>query len=304
MSNLESIKKRIQSIEVTAKITFAMKMVTTVKLQKYKKKYQIYQNYFAGIMNVFRETINNPDLDLKTVNRLFYEYNKCNQTSEKKLYVAFGSDLGMCGRYNSEIVKKLRKLIKDPEKDQLIVYGTRLHSIINSQHPEWKILDTVSQIDRNLDTDAMFIEALDLFDHFLKNDFSSIIFVYTKFINSLTFEPETFQVLPIKLESYNDKSALMSYAFEENLSHYELGFHVEPVVISLIPQLFTHLFYAVLLEAKISESSSRFNAMNAATDNANALLDEYKLEYNRTRQASITQEIIEIISGSSQKQRK
>lgn len=137
MANLEIIKKRIQSIEVTSKITFAMKMVTTVKLQKYQKKYQIYQNYFAGLLNVFRATINNVDVDLNMVNRLFYRYNKINlENSTKILYVIFGSDLGMCGHYNSDLFKNLKNTINDATNAEFLIFGTRIARLISSQQPD------------------------------------------------------------------------------------------------------------------------------------------------------------------------
>lgn len=125
--------------------------------------------------------------------------------------------------------------------------------------------------------------------------------VYTQFINNLTFIPKVIDFFPLKKESFltqvSDEFKQELKESEKNLNHYELPISANDMMLQILPQFFSTLIYGAILESKVCESGSRYNAMSTATDNADALKTEYELEYNRKRQSSITQEIIEIISG-------
>lgn len=134
MQSLEIIKKRINSIDTTIKITSAMKMIAISKLQKFKRIYATYQDYFAGIANVFVNVLSNKELNLKKVNALFYQTHKIDANQPKVLYLVIGSDFGMCGPFNAALLKHLLPEI-NPAADGLYLLGTKLNNIVRSQQP-------------------------------------------------------------------------------------------------------------------------------------------------------------------------
>lgn len=201
----------------------------------------------------------------------------------------------MCGGFNNAIIKKI--LPEFAQDDQAYFFGSKTFNISKTYLPNLNLVHLYYQIEKLLDPEHCFWLAKNIFNFFLTNRFQKLKIVYTKFINNITFQPTIIQILPIEKTTFNILGVL---DLNPKITSQEYELSIDPVemLYELIPQFFSLSLYGGLLESKTSEFSARYQAMSAATDNANNLKNEYKLEYNRVRQALITQEIIEIISGS------
>ncbi len=278
MASLQEIKARLGSIETTKKITKAMQLVATAKLQKAQGNLSSIQEYYTSVYDTFQNLLTN----VKDVGALMPQNPK-----DSTLYILITSDLGLCGSYNSNIYKQVKGKIRT--NDKLIVIGTKgvSHFRItgNKMHLEFAHAgdepnyDFASEIGK---------EAIALF---LTGEINGIQLVHTKFINSVTFEAETTQLLPVvPAETKNDKNAFAGIVeFEPS---------AEEVLLAAIPLYISALIFGSMVDSKVSEMSSRRTAMENATDNAEELIDHLDLEYNRARQAAITQEISEIVAGA------
>ena len=280
MASLNEIKKRIKVIESTSKITNAMKLVATSKLKKQKDAFAKTNDFYKLFYKIF--SISYHDSQLKTI------LNK--NTSNNTLWIVFTSSMGLCGGYNLNIVKELKNNIQ--ENDVIILFGRKGSSIIKNKQINNEIILQVDIDDKNLNFDICDLLCQKVVDDYYGDKYQNIKIIYMKFINSITFEPTIFSLLPLddKLKDKLEKPIGGGY------------FKVEPSPESLLkkmlPKYLATCIYGALVEGKISENASRRNAMDGATKNANDLIVNYKLEFNRIRQSDITQEITEIISGS------
>ena len=275
--SLQQTKTRIRSVASTKKITKAMELVATSKLRKAKDinmKVTPYKNEVFEIISYCANNIIDKD----------YRYFNENDVS-KSLHIIVTSTLGLCGGYNINITKYVLNNI--PKEDDLIVIGSKGINFLKNKgyniikaFPELPGLDLKESLSSSLSH-----EVLSQFD--MKN-YKNINMVYTKFINSLTFEPEKVQLLPLSsiVEVPDIKKELL------------LEPSAEEVLDNLIPFYLTTAIKTLLFESMLSEQASRRTAMENATDNASELEDKLLLEFNKSRQASITQEITEI-SGAA-----
>lgn len=275
--SLQQTKTRIRSVASTKKITKAMELVATSKLRKAKDinmKVTPYKNEVFEIISYCANNIIDKD----------YKYFNENDVS-KSLHIIVTSTLGLCGGYNINITKYVLNNI--PKEDDLIVIGSKGINFLKNkgyniikEFPELPGLDLKESLSSSLSH-----EVLSQFD--MKN-YKNINMVYTKFINSLTFEPEKVQLLPLSsiVEVPDIKKELL------------LEPSAEEVLDNLIPFYLTTAIKTLLFESMLSEQASRRTAMENATDNASELEDKLLLEFNKSRQASITQEITEI-SGAA-----
>lgn len=275
--SLQQTKIRIRSVASTKKITKAMELVATSKLRKAKDinmKVTPYKNEVFEIISYCANNIIDKD----------YKYFNENDVS-KSLHIIVTSTLGLCGGYNINITKYVLNNI--PKEDDLIVIGSKGINFLKNKgyniikaFPELPGLDLKESLSSSLSH-----EVLSQFD--MKN-YKNINMVYTKFINSLTFEPEKVQLLPLSsiVEVPDIKKELL------------LEPSAEEVLDNLIPFYLTTAIKTLLFESMLSEQASRRTAMENATDNASELEDKLLLEFNKSRQASITQEITEI-SGAA-----
>lgn len=271
--NKTAIKSRIKSINATKKITGAMNLISNVKLQKERAKFEKRKAYTEELRNVV-EKIFNSDHDFK------HAYFKENDV-DKRFVLLLGGDLGMCGAYNSNLFKFVKENVN--KDDELYIIGTHIYKkIVNEGF--------------NVINDIRESEPLDYFDFkeiadkaiekFLNKEIKNISIVYTQFVNTVTFECELLQVLPVEYDE-NDKKEFV---------------YLEPkpqeVLETIVPMMLRNIFYSKYIESKTAEQGSRRLAMENATDNAEELVEKLTLEYNQARQAAITQEITEIVSGA------
>lgn len=198
--------------------------------------------------------------------------------------------MGLCGGYNLNVVKKLSENIKP--NDEIIIFGKKGNNLLKAKNITNNIIGIVNFDDKESDYEIFEIISKKLINDFYEDKFKNIKIIYTKFINSLVFEPTIFELLPL------DKKNLKSLEKPQNGSYFEIEPNDEILFNFMLSKYISSVLLGTIFESKISENASRRNAMEGATKNATELISDYKLKFNRLRQADITQEITEIISGS------
>ena len=269
------IKKRIKSVSGSYKITSAMKLVSTVKLKKWKNKMLANKDYALQIDNIAKTVFANIE---ESKNPYFTKKN-----SDKKLYIVLSSSLGLCGAYNSNIFRLADAHIT--EKDDAIILGNK--AISHYQNGVFNKIETFKEYSgvSNIGTINAITEYIK--SEYLKGTYQEIHLIYTSYKNSLVFHPVDYQVLPLVME----KQEMDPYPpiMEPNQ---------EALINVLIPLYLKNSIYAKFLESEVCEQAARSNAMENATKNAEELLDSLQIEFNKARQAAITQEITEIVGAS------
>ncbi|MDC4163344.1 ATP synthase F1 subunit gamma [Mycoplasma sp. T363T] len=290
MASMQELKRRMESITVTHKITKAMKMLSTVKLNRFKTTLYKTKDFYQEFYEVIGAIITN-------YNKMRANKNQSGQTtkSDKKLWIVISTQLGLCGSYNTNIGKLLANEIG--KNDQVILIGNKLNSYLKTRNLDNRIIQSFSVNDKQIDFDWSYILGKQILELNEKNKYESINCIYTTYINNLNFQAKKIQLMPADpsifdaktLDSINDK-------FPKNISF-------EPSVDVIIPaleeQLLQVILYGCLIESKVCEYASRRNAMDTAAKNADDLYNKYKLLYNQLRQAKITQEINEIVAGAA-----
>lgn len=282
MANLKEIRSRISSISSTMKITSAMKMVSAAKLKKSQDRLQSIRPYSSAL----KKSINNV---LPSINKSDIMLLSSFCETDKVLIIAISSNRGLCGGFNANIFKKGKK--ETTEKTDFFCIGKKSaeqfsrisHNIITK---ETEILDQPN-------VNACREISAQIINDFIAGKWSKVMVVYNKFKNAATQTVELEQILPISLEeAVNPEEAannVKDYIFEPDKTE---------IINSLIPEkVHTQLFEAVL-NSIAAEHGARMTAMHKATDNAQDLKDGLTLTYNRQRQAAITNEILEIVSGA------
>lgn len=281
MASMRDIKRRRDSIQSTEQITKAMKLVSTVKLQKSKNRAESSKPYF----NLMYDTISSI---LRKSGNLNHTYLKPGD-SQKKAVIAITSNRGLAGGYNNNIVKLISAELPAGDtlvyaigrkgRDGLLRKGFEVHA------------DYSEVINEPLYRDAADI-TLELLDAFARGEIGEIYLAYTSFKNTVTHIPRLIKLLPVEMEVKAEDSgkaqALMTYEPEE-----------EEVLDSIIPKYMSSLIYGALLEAVASENGARMTAMDNATSNAEEMIEALSLQYNRARQGAITQELTEIVAGAN-----
>ena len=281
MASLDKIKQRMRTIDSTSKITKAMELVATAKLKRAKDNFDKIKTY----QNHFYQTISDAVAGFKSKDKMFQE------TKGGRLWILLSSDLGLCGGYN---INAFRLFLKHYNKnDRLIVVGQKGISL--SRSFKIKYDEGFSQIINDFDfplANAIIDKVLTIYK--TNDSLSSIKLIATKFINNASFEPEIINLLPFvfpqkqKTDSSSKPKSVQKFEPEQ-----------EQVITATTPLYLAYVLYGKILEAKLIEQSSRRLAMESATKNAKEITAELKIEYNRQRQANITQEISEIIAGAN-----
>ncbi len=285
MASMRDIKRRKQSVTSTQKITKAMKLVSTVKLQKAKQKAENTTPYFNYMYNTVCSM-------LDKAGAINHPYLKAGE-SNKKAIITISSNRGLAGGYNSNVIK----LITGSEiaKEEVLLYtiGKKAHDVLDG-----KGYEVASEYDEVMEAptyeDAMRISK-EVLEAFTNGEVGEIYLAYTHFKNTVSHEPKLLKLLPVDIseeglkkdESEKDSKMLMN--FEPN---------PEEALDMIVPKYVTSLIYGALVEAVASENGARMQAMDSATSNAEDIISDLTLKYNRARQGSITQELTEIIAGA------
>lgn len=284
MASLRDIKGRIKSIDSTKKITSAMNLVATSKLNKSKEAALKTRPFFNKIISTMHSIAGNA----KGQGSPFLKPNGCDKTA----YITLSGDKGLCGGYNSNICKLTIANIKDKEKSHLIVVGRK--GIDQFRHRGYEVAKGITDISEA----PTYQDAKDIADEisrmYLAGEVGEVYLSYTKFKSSIQQEPEIIKLLPLDM---NDVEKPESSESKEpgDLLIYEPS--PEEVLGYIIPQYIGQVIYGALCESAASENGARMSAMDSATENAEEIQAKLSIEYNRARQAAITQELTEIVAG-------
>ena len=282
MANLKEIRNRIVSVSSTMQITSAMKMVSAAKLKKAQDAITSMRPYSSALNNLIQNLSSSLEPDM---NSPFVSVREKNSI----LLVAITSNRGLCGAFNSNVIKKTRQLIIEEFSDKkvsLITIGKKGSEVLGKKE---KIISTHDYIFDDLNYEKADEISKEIMDSFKKELYDEVILVYNRFKNAATQIVETETFLPIE-ENLDEKSLKSpDYIFEPNQSK---------IVNELLPKALSIKFFKALRDSFASEHGARMTAMHKATDNATELRDQLKLTYNKARQAAITNEILEIVGGA------
>lgn len=280
MASMRSIKRRKGSIQSTQQITKAMKLVSTVKLQRAKGRAEKSKSYFECMYATVKSV-------LAKSGNIEHPYLKSG-SSKKKAVIVITSNRGLAGGYNSNVIKLITK--GDFHKEDVVVYaiGSKGRDYL-SRHGYQIGGDYSDVIEEPIYADAMRISD-DLLKAFAEGEIGEIYLAYTAFKNTVSHIPTLLKLLPVDTDGIEDvdgDKALMNFEQDE-----------EEALNMLIPKYITSLIYGGMVEAVASENGARMQAMDSATTNAEEMIEKLSLQYNRARQGSITQELTEIIAGA------
>lgn len=285
MPNLKEIRNRISSVSSTMQITSAMKMVSAAKLKRAQDAITRLRPYASKLRYILENVSGSLDL---TENKFAED-----RGQNKVLIVAITSNRGLCGGFNSNIIKKVNQLIREDFRESnvsVLCLGKKIKDIIKrTEH--YFVNDTLAPLEDimgnvSFERTALIGEALMVL--FEAKEFDKIVIVYNRFLNAANQNIEVEPFLPIVSDN-NSQESNKDYIFEPNK---------EEIVSELIPKsLKTQLFKAIL-DSTAAEHGARMTAMHKATDNASELKRTLTLSYNKARQAAITNEILEIVGGA------
>ncbi|GAB6279217.1 MAG: ATP synthase F1 subunit gamma [Lentimicrobium sp.] len=287
MSNLKEVRLRIESVKNTQQITNAMKMVAASKLRRAQQRTAALKPY-AQKMSELVSTIYTTSSE--NFSSPFFE----NRNDEKILLVGLASNRGLCGAFNSNIFKQIKYLIEISFKQQYLSGNLKLISIgkhlsdtlINKKFP---VIETKDNLIEKVNWETVKTLADELIELWMKHEFDQIILVYNHFKNAGTQIITTESFLPLSYD-VDPKAENMDFLFEPSL---------KVIIDEIIPHHLQIQLYKAFLDSFVAEQGARMTAMMIATDNADILLKDLSLAYNKARQASITNQILEIISGSN-----
>ena len=289
MPSLDDLKKRIKSVKSTQKITKAMKMVAAAKLRKAQETAEKGRPYSQKMQNIIlnlTKSINDPQNAPKLLVG----------TGEDKKYlcIVLTADRGLCGGFNSNICKlaknKFKKILSEGKDLKIITVGSKGLDQIKREYGQYVIKKFSFKEKKQITFEEANIVGNEIISLFNQNEFDKCILFYNNFKNVITQIPQAQQIIPTEVSKINDS--------EEKTFSYEFEPEEDEILEDLLPKNISTQVFKALLENAASEQGSRMTAMDNATRNAGDLVDKLTINYNRSRQASITKELIEIISGA------
>ena len=282
MANLKEIRNRITSIGSTMQITSAMKMVSAAKLKKAQDAITAMRPYSSKLTELLQNLSATLDSDAGG------DFSNQREVS-KALIVVITSNRGLCGGFNSSVIKETVKTIESNYQNvsvDLLTIGKKGNDILSKKH---NVIESNTEIFDDLTFDNVAVIAEKLMDLFVDGSYDKIEIVYNRFKNAATQIATVEQFLPIKPIEGENVDANQDYIFEPSK---------EEIVLELIPKSLKTQLYKAIRDSFASEHGARMTAMHKATDNATDLRDELLLTYNKVRQAAITNEILEIVGGA------
>ncbi len=283
MASMRDIQRRKASVQSTGQITKAMKLVSTVKLQKARVHAENTKPYFNNMYSIVSQVLKKS----KNINHRFLNASE----NSKKAVIVITSNRGLAGGYNSNVVKLITNNPQfSTENTVLYVVGRKGKDALSGKGYN-VVKDYSDAMEEPIYRDAMDISA-DVLDAFVKGEIGEIYMAYTVFKNTVSQIPTLMKLLPVVIDETEeddkeDSLLLMNFEPEE-----------EEVLDMIVPKYISSLIFGALTEAHASENGARMTAMDSATSNAEEMIADLSLKYNRARQSSITQELTEIIAGA------
>ena len=278
--SLHKTKRRISSVNSTKKITKAMELVATVKLRRFKNVMEQNDAYANELVNIINHLFEHLEIE---DNPYLVE-----SKSNTDLYIVVNSNLGLCASYNNNIFSFVSNNVP---KENTVVIPIGFKGLSYFRKEGYEVDDTYVSINEHLAYEEVRKLGQYITQQFISGKYRSIKLIYTHYVNSLKFIPEELSIFPLQKVDAT------------NLIGYEPIFDpdAKTLVEELVPIYVVSTLYHKIIESQVSEQASRRTAMENANDNADEIIDKLTLEYNKARQAAITQEINEVVSGSINK---
>ena len=288
MASLDDLKKRIMSVKSTQKITKAMKMVAAAKLKRAQESAEKGRPYSEKMNNIILN-LSLGIADKESAPKLLSGSGK----NQIHLCVVMTSDRGLCGGFNANIIKKAKNYFSDVTKEgreiKIITVGSKGNDQLKRLYGD-KIIENISFKESK---NANFFDAEKvgkiIIEKFDKEEFDICTIFFNQFKNVITQIPQAQQIIPLNAVNENQENLNESYEFEPD---------EDEILSNLLPKNISTQIFKAMLENSASEQGARMSAMDNATRNAGEMVDKLTIEYNRSRQAAITKELIEIISGA------
>lgn len=284
MASMRDIKRRRESIQSTGQITKAMKLVSTVKLQKAKGKAENTKPYFEHMYKAVNAMLRKSG----TIDHPYLQ----SGSSEKKGIIVVTSNRGLAGGYNSNIIKMVMN--SGISKEDAVIYAVGRKGKDALARRGYSIAEDYSEaMNEPVFNDATSIGRRVLED-FTEGKIGEIYLVYTEFKNTVTHVPTWLKLLPVVVSEEEEEEDAM-----DKLTLMEYEPDAEEALELIIPKYINSLIYGGLMQSFASENGARMQAMDSATTNAEEMISDLELKYNRARQGAITQELTEIIAGAN-----
>ena len=295
METAREIQTRMKSIKDTMKITNAMYMISSAKLKKARKNLENTEPYFHMLQGTIARILRH----LPEIEHMYFETKeKAGKPDKKRGYIVVSADKGLAGAYNHNVLKLTEECLENGHNNTLFVVGELGREYFLQKkipiHTEFRYTVQDPNMTRARDIADCVISL------YKEGKLDEIYMVYTYSENSLKMEAEVKRLLPLKREVF--QASLLSGAYAEDI---RMVPSAESVIDNVVPDYVTGFIYGALVESFCSEQNARMMAMEAATDNAEKILKELQVTFNRVRQGAITQEITEVIAGAkAQKKRR
>tara|TARA_B100000287_G_scaffold63830_1_gene55380 strand:+ start:646 stop:1527 length:882 start_codon:yes stop_codon:yes gene_type:complete len=290
MPSLDDLKKRISSVKSTQKITKAMKMVAAAKLRRAQENAEKGRPYSEKMNNIILN-LSNGISDKESAPKLLIG----NGEEKIHLCVVLTSDRGLCGGFNTNIIKKAKlyfqKILNENKTLKIITVGSKGYDQLKRVYKD-NIIENISfKESKNINYFDADKVGKTIIEKFEKNEFDVCAIFYNQFKNVITQIPQEQQIIPLKKSEINKDDSVDN-------SSYEFEPEEDEILSNLLPKNISTQIFKAMLENSASEQGSRMTAMDNATRNAGEMVDKLTIQYNRSRQAAITKELIEIISGA------
>jgi F-type H+-transporting ATPase subunit gamma len=289
MANLKEVRNRISSTQSTQQITKAMKLVSATKLRKAQDNINKMKPYSVQLQSILANLSGSANDDAKL--KSYFEYKE----PKNALIVVVSSDRGLCGGFNSNVVKAAKELInlkyrKNDVNFKVMYFGKKAKDNLKKENVD--ALEHNMGIFNDINAEKVFNVGQEIIDEFISGSYDEVEVIYNSFKNAATQIVLTEKLLPVQVEKFEEGTAKVEadYIFEPSK---------EEILYELVPRAIKTQLYKACLDSLASEHGARMVAMDKATENAEEIVDKLKLQYNQARQASITGEILEIVGGAA-----
>lgn len=299
MPNLKDIKSRISSVQNTKKITKAMKMVAAAKVKKAESTVKAARPFSDELLQLFRKlvaTVDELSVTGLKIERALDNYPELLKKREVKAegLLVITSNKGLAGAYNANIIKTALKRVKENTEKGIstVIYpvGQKAISAFKHKSGDFELRDGYMSIANTPTATGANLVAEDISEDFVAGKIDKIDIITTHFNNMMSYNIVDWEILPVNVEKAASHELDPVMEFEPS---------AKAVLQQLVPMYITNSIYQALLEANASELASRMTAMSAASNNAEEMITTLTIDYNKARQAAITQELVEIVSGAS-----